>query len=137
MITPSQLAVRYVVFAVLATIANLAAQWALFLVYQGPRALILAMAGGTAAGLIVKYLLDKRWVFFDKEDDRYAEGLQFTLYSATGVLTTAIFWSIELSFDTLINHAWSKYVGAVVGLSIGYIVKYRLDRQFVFRSPAE
>ena len=26
----------------------------------------------------------------------------------------------------------SKYAGAIIGLSIGYIVKYNLDKKFVF-----
>jgi hypothetical protein len=27
-----------------------------------------------------------------------------------------------------------KYVGAVLGLAIGYVTKYQLDRRFVFRT---
>ncbi len=31
---------------------------------------------------------------------------------------------------------FSRYVGAVLGLTVGYAVRYRLDRRFFFREPA-
>ena len=50
-----------------------------------------------------------------------------------GVFTTLIFWGFEILFDKLFEHELSKYAGAVIGLSIGYIVKYNLDKKFVFK----
>jgi hypothetical protein len=35
-------------------------------------------------------------------------------------------------FDYLINHESAKYVGAVIGLTIGYVSKYFLDKKYVF-----
>jgi len=49
-----------------------------------------------------------------------------------GVFTTAIFWSFELIFDSIFNHQYAKYLGALIGLTIGYIIKYNLDKRFVF-----
>ena len=47
-------------------------------------------------------------------------------------LSTLIFWAFELSFDWLFEARYMRYVGAIIGLSIGYGLKYILDKQFVF-----
>ena len=36
-------------------------------------------------------------------------------------------------FDTLSQDGWPRFVGAAIGLAIGYVTKYHLDRRFVFR----
>lgn len=131
---PGRIALLYALFAVAATLANLAAQRAALALHAGPGALPLAIAAGTAAGLVVKYLLDKRWIFGDRSAGLAAHGRRFTLYTATGAATTAVFWGFEYAFwrlgdgDPVLREA-----GAVIGLSIGYVAKYRLDRRFVFR----
>jgi len=48
------------------------------------------------------------------------------------VFTTIIFWGTEIGFDVIFDNDNAKYLGAVIGLSIGYIVKYFLDKKFVF-----
>ena len=49
-----------------------------------------------------------------------------------GVVTTAIFWGMELTFNAIDSGNRSRFLGAVLGLAIGYFVKYHLDRRFVF-----
>jgi len=49
-----------------------------------------------------------------------------------GVFTTVIFWGFEIGFNYIFTNPQAKYVGAIVGLSIGYIIKYFLDKKFVF-----
>ncbi|HSV30080.1 MAG TPA: GtrA family protein [Candidatus Omnitrophota bacterium] len=126
------LALRYVLFAALATAVNLATQHAALMVWD---VLPAAMAAGTATGLVAKYLLDKRWIFFDPSP---RSGRQFGLYTLMGVLTTAIFWGAELAFAAWFETALMRDLGAVLGLAIGYVTKYQLDRRFVFvvREPA-
>ena len=55
----------------------------------------------------------------------------FSIYPAMA-LGTAIFWGFEIGFDWLIGGRVARYAGAVIGLSIGYGVKYRLDKRYVF-----
>lgn len=50
-----------------------------------------------------------------------------------GVFTTFIFWGVEISFDYFFKNNNAKYLGAVIGLSIGYLIKYFLDKNFVFK----
>ena len=126
------IAFKYSLFALFATLLNLAAQESSIRIYDGEFAIVLAMALGTAVGLMSKYLLDKKYIFgFISTSHREDLG-RFTLYGLTGIATTAIFWSFELGFDWLIGGRLARYVGAVIGLSIGYGVKYQLDKRYVF-----
>lgn len=124
---------RYAVFAAVATILNVATQYVSSGLYDGYYELYVAMAAGTLAGLIVKYCLDKRWIFYDRSGSFRGHSVKFTLYTLTGIFTTFIFWGTELAFETFGNAPYSRYIGAVIGLILGYTTKYQLDRRFVFR----
>lgn len=126
------LALRYTGFAVLAVLANLAVQRGVLALMPAPRGLVPALAAGTVAGLVLKYLLDKRWVFADRATGLAAHGRRFGRYTGTGVLTTAIFWGSESGAYALWGSDLAREGGAVVGLALGYVLKYRLDRRFVF-----
>ncbi|MGP1358066.1 GtrA family protein, partial [Roseicyclus sp.] len=93
-----------------------------------------ALAAGTLVGLVVKYLLDKRWIFYDTTRGARAQGAQFLLYALMGVATTAIFWITETAAWMIWRTDLAREAGAVLGLSIGYLTKYLLDRRFVFRN---
>lgn len=128
-----KLTVKYVIFAVIATLVNLAFQWLSLRIYADAYSLYIAMAFGTGAGLAVKYVLDKKYIFYHKTETKSEDTKKFFIYSLMGVFTTMIFWGSEIAFDALWHSEISKYAGAVFGLSVGYITKYRLDKRFVFR----
>ena len=130
--TSAQIALRYAAFAVIATLANLGAQRAVLAVLDARGELAAAILSGTAVGLVVKYVLDKRWIFFDASAGIAAHGKKFTLYTAMGVITTLIFWGFETAFWFIWRTDLMREAGAVIGLAIGYFVKYELDRRFVF-----
>lgn len=128
------LVLRYVAFAVAATLANLLVQ-RVVLAVSIPGVITaypLALFAGTLAGLVLKYLLDKRWIFHDFSQGFAAHGRRFPLYVLMGVATTAIFWGTETVFWMARHTQGAREMGAVLGLSIGYVIKYRLDRRFVF-----
>ncbi|QHG91257.1 GtrA family protein [Sulfurimonas sp. CVO] len=127
------IAIRYTLFALLSTALNIAFQYISFLIYEGFLSLYIAMFAGTAAGLISKYILDKKYIFFHIPKSKKDDGKKFFLYSLMGVFTTFIFWGFEIGFDTIFENENAKYLGALIGLSIGYIVKYYLDKRFVFK----
>ena len=118
------------VFAGLATVANLAAQ-ELFLRMSG--SLAVAILAGTAAGFATKYVLDKKWVFSDRYTTHRQELRKVTLYGAFSVATTLVFWLFEVAFWMAWGTDFAKYTGAVLGLAVGYAIKFVLDRTFVFR----
>ena len=127
------IALRYILFAVLSTALNILFQYLSFMLYGGFLSLYIAMFVGTVAGLVLKYILDKKYIFFHTPKSRRDDGKKFFLYSLMGVFTTFIFWGFEIGFDALFTNENAKYVGAVIGLSIGYVVKYFLDKKFVFK----
>lgn len=122
---------RFVGFAGVATLVNLAAQE--MSVRAAPGApLMVSILAGTAAGFLVKYLLDKWYVFYDANGSAFEEARKVTVYAVCSVLTTGIFWVVEFGCWKLWGTAFAKYTGAVAGLAIGYAVKYLLDLRFVF-----
>lgn len=123
---------RYTLFAVLATLANLGAQRLVLLSGEGGWHFAAAVLAGTALGLVLKYVLDKRWIFADFETGLRAHGRKFGLYTAMGLVTTAIFWATETAFWLGFGSHAAREFGAVLGLALGYWVKYRLDRRYVF-----
>ncbi len=122
------LGLKYIAFAVLATFCNLLVQRTILFYGDSASNFLAAMALGTIAGLIVKYVLDKHWIFHQNS----AKPETFILYSVTGLLTTLLFWGTEAFFWLVFSSDLMREFGAVLGLSVGYIVKYQLDRRFVF-----
>jgi putative flippase GtrA len=127
------IALWYALFALISTVVNIAFQYISFLVYDGYLSLYAAMIAGTAAGLVLKYILDKKYIFFHTPKNKRDDGKKFFLYSLMGIFTTFIFWGFEIGFDYMFESQNAKYIGAVIGLGIGYIVKYFLDKKFVFK----
>ena len=126
------LAVKYTLFAVISTLFNLLFQYFSFLLYSGFGSLYVAMFVGTLAGLVAKYILDKKYIFYHTPIDKKDDARKFALYSLMGILTSITFWGTEIAFNTLSPSPYAKYLGAVIGLSIGYLIKYFLDKKYVF-----
>ena len=122
----------YSLFAAIATIVNLSVQRIILNEPNTPLNLTIAICAGSLAGLSVKYQMDKRWIFQDHRIGIKFQSVQFSIYSLNGVFTTAIFWLSEFSFWYIWNTHLMRELGAVIGLSIGYIAKYKLDTRYVF-----
>ena len=129
-------ALLYALFAAAAAGLNLGTQWAVVQVWPWGLRSLVALAAGTGAGLLLKYILDKKWIFGFRPPGFGDDVRRFLLYTGTGVATTALFWGIELLFLALLPAPWARYAGGAVGLCLGYASKYFLDRSFVFRERA-
>lgn len=130
--TLQTLILRYAAFAVVATIANLATQRLVLHFGETGGYFAAAVGAGTIVGLVIKYILDKRWIFYDVETGVKNHSRKFSLYTAMGLITTAIFWGTETAFWLIWQTDMMRELGAILGLSVGYVVKYNLDRRFVF-----
>ena len=133
----TMITIKYIFFAAISAVFNLFFQYVSFLVYKGFGDLYIAMFFGTLAGLVSKYILDKKFIFYHTPKNKKDDAKKFMLYSFMGILTTIIFWGTEILFDHFSENEYGKYIGAVLGLSIGYIIKYFLDKKFVFKDSAD
>jgi putative flippase GtrA len=133
MLASTPLAISYGIFALIATVANIGAQDAFIRVYSGPGHIVASMILGTGVGLVVKYLLDKRYIFRFKAQSVAHDTQTFALYTIMGLLTTVVFWGFEWGFHWAFETKEMRYLGGVIGLAIGYLIKYHLDKRFVFK----
>ncbi len=148
------LPILYAIFAAIATAINIGAQAGTIRTLQhsiGEIALtiplvitngyfnfsiniLVSIIVATGLGLIVKYYLDKKFIFIYEPTDLKDDSKKFFLYTVMGIATTVIFLSFEYSFEYIFNTETMRYIGATIGLTIGYIVKYLLDKKFVFKT---
>ena len=126
------IALRYSAFALLSIVVNLATQEISLLIYGGPYGLLLSVVAGTASGLVTKYILDRKYIFGFTPAHLGQDINKFIGYTLTGIFTTGIFWGFEFGFEYLFGGKLARYTGAVLGLTIGYFIKYRLDKHLVF-----
>ena len=131
--TSMKITLLYCLFSIMAIAVNIGSQMLTLALYDGSYAVYPAILVGTSTGLIFKYLLDKRFIFNFRSVSVNEDLTRFSLYSITGVFTTLLFWATELSFDLLFASNNARYVGAVLGLSAGYLIKYQLDKRYVFQ----
>lgn len=129
-----KLSAKYALFASLATVINLLAQELSLLFYAGSLSLYSAVLTGTVAGLTSKYYFDKHYIFIYVTESAQHNLQTFVVYTLTGGFTTLLFWSFELGFEFWFGTRIARYTGAVIGLSLGYVVKYQLDKRYVFNS---
>ncbi|MFY3385251.1 GtrA family protein [Paracidovorax sp. MALMAid1276] len=134
--TSSKLAVTYAIFALIATAANIGAQDLVIRTYSGTANILTSVVVGTGTGLVVKYILDKRYIFRFRPRSLNHDTQTFVLYAAMGLATTIIFWAFEFGFHHVFETKEMRYIGGVVGLVIGYLSKYHLDKRYVFRMEA-
>ena len=111
---------------------NLTAQALVMYFNKNSHAMLLSMLVGTGVGLVTKYILDKHYIFIFKAENLAHDGKLFLLYSVMGIVTTALFWVIEYGFHWIFATELMRYIGGAIGLILGYLIKYRLDKQFVF-----
>jgi putative flippase GtrA len=129
-----KLALTYALLAMIATATNIGAQDLTVRLYSGTYAVLLSVAVGTGVGLIVKYVLDKRYIFRFRAKNVAHDSRTFVLYSLMGLATTVIFWGFEFGFNAVFQTKEMRYLGGIIGLAIGYLTKYHLDKRFVFRT---
>ena len=130
--TATKIAVLYTLFAVLSTAINIGSQMLSIWIYKGLLSVEISILVGTVMGLPLRYFLQKRYIFNFTSKNLVHDGKLFVFYSAMGVITTLIFWGTEYAFHLIYNTDFMRYLGGVLGLSIGFYVKYQLDKKYVF-----
>jgi len=126
------IAILYSLFAGLSTVVNIASQMISIWIYSGRYAVEVSIIVGTIAGLPLRYFLEKKYIFAFQSKGIKHDGILFVMYSFMGIFTTLIFWGVEYGFHLLFSSDTMRYLGAIIGLSIGYFIKYQLDKRYVF-----
>lgn len=134
MIDSFRLAMLYMAFAIVATLCNILTQDICSYLYSGDFSILISIIIGTGFGLVVKYILDKKYIFQYKTKNAGHNRHIFFLYTVMGILTTFIFWGFEFGFHYIFKTKEMRYLGGILGLTIGYICKYYLDKRYVFRT---
>lgn len=136
MFASTKLTINYAIFALIATAANIGAQDLVIRSYSGAFDILASVIVGTGAGLVVKYFLDKRYIFRFRARNVAHDTQTFLLYTVMGLATTMVFWGFEFGFHRVFDNKEMRYLGGIIGLTIGYLLKYQLDKRYVFRAKA-
>ena len=84
---------------------------------------------GTLIGFVFKFLIDKLLIF--KTKTKMAETTQeLVKYLGFAIITTVIFCGTEITFLKVFGANY-YLLGGLLGLIIGYTLKFILDRQYV------
>ena len=121
--------ILYIAFSIVAIIVNLFTQEITSNLCQYEYEIAISMFTGTLTGLVVKYMLDKKFSCKFETNNQKQNATIFFFYSLMGVVTTILFWVTEYSFHLWFETKTMRYIGAVIGLSIGYVTKYYLDKK--------
>jgi len=130
--TATKIAIMYMLFAIVSTAINIGSQMLSIWVYKGPFSVEISILVGTAMGLPLRYFLEKKYIFDFTSMNLVHDGKLFVFYSAMGVITTLIFWGTEYAFHLIYDTDLMRYIGGTIGLSVGFYVKYKLDKKYVF-----
>jgi putative flippase GtrA len=130
--TAKKIAVLYTLFAVLSTAINIGSQMLSIWIYKGPLSVEVSILVGTGMGLPLRYYLEKRYIFNFTSKNLVHDGKLVVLYIAMGFITTLVFWGTEYAFYLIYETDFMRYLGGIVGLSVGFYAKYRLDKKYVF-----
>ena len=131
-LTVLKIAVLYTLFAVFSIVINIGSQMLSIWVYKGSFSVEISILVGTAMGLPLRYFLEKKYIFDFTSKNLAHDGKLFVFYSAMGIITTLIFWGTEYAFHLIYDTDFMRYLGGIIGLSIGFYVKYQLDKKYVF-----
>lgn len=132
MLESAKLVSRYITFALIATSANIGTQDLVVRLQPDRSGIVISVMVGTIVGLLVKYVFDKRYIFRFYPRSTLHDTQIFFLYCLMGLITTAVFWGFEFGFHAAFDSKGMRYLGGVMGLAIGYLAKYHLDKRYVF-----
>jgi putative flippase GtrA len=87
---------------------------------------------GIAAGFVVKYALDKIYVFDDISQNVAEEVKKVGIYGLFSVFTTVLLFLISEVIERNVNWKHKTHIAWLIGLIVGYVIKFFLDKTFVF-----
>jgi len=125
---------KFTFIAIIAIFFNIGFQYLFLTIFNNDSIEIvyIAMILATSFTLLLKFWLDKKYLFEFKFNKLSNLSKKFSLYSINGIFTTILFWIIETIFYLIFENKIMVLFGSFLGLSISYVVKYYLDKKIVF-----
>jgi putative flippase GtrA len=123
--------------AIVSIIINLCFQILSVAKYKGIFYIEVSILVGTAAGMPLRYWLEKIYIFSFRARNLLHDGRLFFFYTLMAVFTTFIFWGVEYLFHYLFQSDPMRYLGGLLGLTLGFFIKYQLDKRYVFVSKGQ
>ena len=117
---------RYILFCLISIFLNLSTQEVFLFFFKS---YIISILFGTLNGFLIKFYLDKNFVFSNSSSFSFNE--LFT-YAFTAFFSTIIFWSVEIFFLIYFQNNMMKILGGFLGLILGYTLKFKLDYKLTF-----
>lgn len=130
----TKITLLYSLFSALSILINLCCQMLSISLYKGAYSIEISIAAGIIFGFPVRYILEKHYIFKFQSKNIQHDGMLFLLYSILSIFTTTIFLTIEYGFHLIFSNDMLRYLGGAIGLVLGCIVKYHLDKKYVFKS---
>lgn len=128
---------KYSFFVVISTLLNLLFQYCRFFalcrLWLSLCGYIFWNIGRAGYQVCIGYEIYFSHTTTDKADD----AKKFVLCAFKEVFTTIIFWGTELTFNAVFKSPYTKYVGAVTGMAVGYVINYFLEKKYDFINKQE
>ncbi|HNZ27471.1 MAG TPA: GtrA family protein [Spirochaetota bacterium] len=86
----------------------------------------------TIVAFLFKFLIDKHFIFQNKKDGITKNIRQLFVYGFFAIFTTLIFWGTVFIFKLFLEKIIWEIIGSIIGLSVGYTLKFFLDKKYVF-----
>ncbi len=129
---PVRFTLLYAAFVGVGIVTNLGIQMMVAAAMTTSVEIYLGMGLGALGSMVVKFHLDRRYIFSCGPGSWRQKGRQFAFYSLFGVVNILCFWTAELTFHFLFQPDAMRYLGAFLGLAVGHSLKYRIDKHLVF-----
>lgn len=128
----SEIVIKYIFFSIISSFINIASQFIFLLFYTSYLNIELSILFGTIMGMPPRYVLEKKYIFYFRANNLKHDGRIFVIYIFFSGITTLLFWAIEYLFHIVFMDDILRYIGGLIGLMIGFYIKYRLDKKYVF-----
>jgi len=129
---------KYMAYSFLTLILNIGIQSiTLNITGRSTEAVILAIVVATVVSFVVKFFIDKNIIFKTKKGHQNERRKQVLLYAVFSIGTTLIYILVEMifhfSFDSADLYEKKEEIGAIIGLLMGYSIKYIVDMKITFK----
>jgi len=126
---------RYFCVASSSIVLNILIQFLSVQIYRGIFFIELSIIIATLLTMPTRYFIEKNYVFYGLQ--KSSDSLSFSMYTFSAIVSTIIFWSIEYSFHLIYYSDLLRYLGGILGLSIGFIIKFFIDKLYIFNTLSD